>query len=141
MFVDVKCDSLSLYCNGRNEKNQGGIRDFPRFFHVFLIKRLRSRAGSGEKDGAVLKAADGQVRAVEEAECRREVAFRERNGAGIEERDAFWQGAARGLGMMVGFAVLGAAVLYFLQDLAQRNLPLIGDFVAQVVTLVRLRLQ
>ena len=55
--------------------------------------------------------------------------------------DAFWQGAARGLGMMVGFAVLGAAVLYFLQDLAQRNLPLIGDFVAQVVTLVRLRLQ
>ena len=56
-------------------------------------------------------------------------------------RDAFFQGVARGLGIMVGFAVLGAAVLYLLQDLAQRNLPVISDFVAQVVTLVQLRLQ
>lgn len=56
-------------------------------------------------------------------------------------RDAFIQGVARGLGTMVGFSLLGAAVLYLLQDLAQRNLPLISDFVAQVVTLVQLRLQ
>ena len=56
-------------------------------------------------------------------------------------RDAFWQGVARGLGIMVGFSVLGAAVLYVLQDLARRNLPGISDFVAQVVTLVQLRLQ
>ena len=56
-------------------------------------------------------------------------------------RDAFLQGVARGLGIMVGFAVLGAAVLYLLQDLAQRNLPVISDFVAQVVMLVQLRLQ
>ena len=55
--------------------------------------------------------------------------------------DAFWQGVARGLGIMVGFSVLGAAVLYVLQDLARRNLPGISDFVAQVVTLVQLRLQ
>ena len=52
--------------------------------------------------------------------------------------DAFWQGMARGLGMMVGFAVLGAAVLFLLQRLAQKNLPGISDFVAQVVTLVQL---
>lgn len=56
-------------------------------------------------------------------------------------RDAFFQGVARGLGTMVGFSLLGAAVLYALQDLAERNLPLIGDFVARVVTLVQLRLQ
>ena len=56
-------------------------------------------------------------------------------------RDAFWQGVARGLGTMVGFAVLGAAALYILQDLAQRNLPGISDFVARVVYLVQLRLQ
>lgn len=56
-------------------------------------------------------------------------------------RDAFWQGVARGLGIMVGFSVLGAAVLFILQDLARRNLPGISDFVAQVVTLVQLRLQ
>ena len=55
--------------------------------------------------------------------------------------DAFWQGVARGLGIMVGFSVLGALVLYALQDLAQRNLPGISDFVARVVYLVQLRLQ
>ena len=55
--------------------------------------------------------------------------------------DAFWQGVARGLGIMVGFSVLGAAVLFVLQDLAKRNLPGISDFVAQVVALVQLRLQ
>ncbi len=55
--------------------------------------------------------------------------------------DAFWQGVARGLGIMVGFSVLGAAVLFILQDLARRNLPGISDFVAQVVVLVQLRLQ
>ncbi len=56
-------------------------------------------------------------------------------------RDAFFQGVARGLGTMVGFAVLGALALYLLQDLAQRNLPVISDFVARVVYLVQLRLQ
>ena len=55
--------------------------------------------------------------------------------------DAFLQGVARGLGMMVGFSLLGAAVLFLLQDLAQRNLPGISDFVARVVMLVQLRLK
>lgn len=55
--------------------------------------------------------------------------------------DAFWQGVARGLGIMVGFSVLGAGVLFLLQDLAKRNLPLISSFLAQVVTLVQMRLQ
>ncbi|MBR6185200.1 MAG: hypothetical protein IKQ41_02960 [Clostridia bacterium] len=55
--------------------------------------------------------------------------------------DAFFQGVARGLGMMVGFSLLGAALLFALQGLAERNLPGISNFVAQVVALVRLRLQ
>jgi hypothetical protein len=55
--------------------------------------------------------------------------------------DAFWQGVARGLGVMVGFSILGAAVLFILQDIARRSLPGISDFVAQVVALVQLRLQ
>lgn len=55
--------------------------------------------------------------------------------------DAFWQGVARGLGIMVGFAVLGAVVIFILQDLAQRNLPGISDFVAQVIMLVQMRIQ
>ena len=41
--------------------------------------------------------------------------------------------------MMVGFSLLGAAVLALLQALARRNLPGISNFVAQVVTLVRLQ--
>lgn len=56
-------------------------------------------------------------------------------------RDAFFQGVARGLGIMVGFTVLGALVLFILQDLAKRNLPLISDFLAQVVTLVQIRMK
>ena len=56
-------------------------------------------------------------------------------------RDAFFQGVARGLGVMIGFSVLGAVLLYLLQDLARRNLPGISDFVARVVYLVQLRLQ
>lgn len=56
-------------------------------------------------------------------------------------RDAFWQGVARGLGMMVGFSVLGAAVLFALQALAEKNLPGISDFLARVVLLVQARVQ
>ena len=55
--------------------------------------------------------------------------------------DAFWQGVARGLGIMVGFAFLGAVVIWILQDLARRNLPGISDFLARVITLVELRMQ
>lgn len=55
--------------------------------------------------------------------------------------DAFWQGVARGLGMMIGFSLFGAVILYALQGLAERNLPGISNFVAQVVALVQMRLQ
>lgn len=55
--------------------------------------------------------------------------------------DSFWQGVARGLGVMVGFAVLGALVIYILQDLAQRNLPGISAFLARIITLVQMRMQ
>ena len=56
-------------------------------------------------------------------------------------RQAFWEGVVRGLGVMVGFSVLGAAALLLLQEIARRNLPGISAFVAQVVSLVQLRLQ
>lgn len=54
--------------------------------------------------------------------------------------DAFWQGVMRGLGAMVGFSILGAVVIYLLQLLAQRNLPVIGEFIARVVSMVKLRI-
>ena len=55
--------------------------------------------------------------------------------------DSFWQGVARGLGVMVGFSILGALLIYILQDIAQRNLPGISAFLARVITLVQMRLQ
>ena len=54
--------------------------------------------------------------------------------------DAFWEGVARGLGFMVGFSMLGALALWLLQGLAAKNLPLIGDYLAQVVLLVQTRI-
>lgn len=54
--------------------------------------------------------------------------------------DAFWQGVMRGLGAMVGFAVLGTVLIWLLQKLAENNLPGISDFVAKIVRLVQLRI-
>lgn len=48
----------------------------------------------------------------------------------------FFAGIARGFGMAVGFTLLGAIVLYVLQRLVVLNLPLIGDFIAELVRIV-----
>ena len=53
----------------------------------------------------------------------------------------FMAGVARGLGMAVGFTILGALVIYMLQKLVLLNLPLIGDFIAHIVKLVNYSLQ
>ena len=53
----------------------------------------------------------------------------------------FLGGLARGLGMAVGFTILGAVLVLVLQSLAQRNLPVIGDFLADIVTIVQRRLE
>ena len=42
---------------------------------------------------------------------------------------SFWAGVARGVGMWI------------LQDLAKRNLPLIGELLANIVSIVQKRLQ
>jgi hypothetical protein len=50
----------------------------------------------------------------------------------------FTSGVARGVGIGVGFAVLGALVIYILKSLV--TVPLIGNFVAQIVEIVQIRL-
>ena len=52
----------------------------------------------------------------------------------------FWSGIARGLGMAIGFTILAAVVLYLLQRVILLNLPLIGDFIADIVQLVQKQL-
>ena len=54
-------------------------------------------------------------------------------------RTQFIAGLFRGLGMAVGFTILGAVLV--LQALAQHNLPVIGDFLARIVAIVQSRLE
>lgn len=56
-------------------------------------------------------------------------------------RTQFVSGLFRGMGMAVGFTILGAVLVVLLQALAQRNLPVIGDFLAQLVAIVQSRLE
>lgn len=49
----------------------------------------------------------------------------------------FLAGIARGIGMAVGFTLLGAIVIYILQKIVILNLPLLGDFIADIVKIVQ----
>lgn len=49
----------------------------------------------------------------------------------------FVQGLARGFGMAIGFTLLGALFLYLMQQIIKLNLPLIGDFIAEIVKIVK----
>lgn len=51
----------------------------------------------------------------------------------------FILGLTRGLGMAIGFTLLGALVFYFLKELVVLNLPLISDFIADIVRLVQIQ--
>lgn len=53
----------------------------------------------------------------------------------------FAGGLARGLGMAVGFTLLGALVLYLLQQSFLNNLPVIGAFIADIVEIANERLR
>lgn len=49
-------------------------------------------------------------------------------------------GIARGLGFALGATLLAALVLYSLQRVVMLNLPLIGDFIAELIRIVNQRL-
>ncbi|MDD3652771.1 MAG: DUF5665 domain-containing protein [Desulfotomaculaceae bacterium] len=51
----------------------------------------------------------------------------------------FIGGLARGFGVAIGFTILGAVLIYFLRILVMLNLPLIGDFIAEIVRMVQLK--
>lgn len=48
----------------------------------------------------------------------------------------FMAGLFRGFGIALGMTLLGALVLYILQRLVVLNLPVIGDFIAELVRIV-----
>lgn len=49
----------------------------------------------------------------------------------------FVAGLARGFGMAVGFTLLGALAVYGLNRIIELNLPVIGDFIADIVKIVQ----
>lgn len=51
----------------------------------------------------------------------------------------FLAGLARGVGIAVGFTILGAVVLYFLKVIVMLNLPFISEFLAEIVRMVQLK--
>ena len=52
----------------------------------------------------------------------------------------FLGGIVRGVGFSVGFTVLGALLLYILRNIALANLPVIGEFLAELVRIVEQKL-
>lgn len=52
----------------------------------------------------------------------------------------FLIGLARGFGTAIGFTVLAALVIYFLQKIILLNIPVIGEFIAEIVNIVQTQL-
>lgn len=50
-------------------------------------------------------------------------------------------GTARGIGIAIGFTFFAATIVYVLQLLGALNLPIIGDYIAEIVTIVQRQLQ
>lgn len=46
-------------------------------------------------------------------------------------------GTARGVGIAIGFTIFTAIIVYILQYLGALNLPIIGDFIADIVRIVQ----
>ncbi|WP_420832306.1 DUF5665 domain-containing protein [Paenibacillus humicola] len=50
-------------------------------------------------------------------------------------------GTARGVGIAIGFTFFAATILYVLQLLGALNLPIIGDYIADIVRIVQRQLE
>jgi len=50
-------------------------------------------------------------------------------------------GAARGVGIALGFTFFAATIIYILQGLGALNLPIIGDYIADIVRIVQRQLE
>ena len=48
----------------------------------------------------------------------------------------FANGVVRGIGFSIGFTLISAMIVYLLRNIALSNLPVIGEFVADVIRIV-----
>lgn len=53
----------------------------------------------------------------------------------------FVGGLSRGFGIAVGFTILGAVIIYFLQIIVMWKLPLIGQLITDIVKIVQENMQ
>lgn len=53
----------------------------------------------------------------------------------------FLSGIAKGVGVAIGFTILGAILIIILQSLAVLNIPVIGNFIAEIVRIVNSELK
>ncbi|NLJ79659.1 MAG: hypothetical protein GX335_01375 [Firmicutes bacterium] len=49
----------------------------------------------------------------------------------------FLAGIVRGFGLALGFTVVGAFFLYILGKIASLNLPIVGEFIAEITRIVK----
>ena len=54
-------------------------------------------------------------------------------------KNNFLAGLFRGVGSAIGFIVLSAVIVYIATALAARNLPVIGDFLQEIVNMLKYR--
>ncbi|WP_232510265.1 DUF5665 domain-containing protein [Paenibacillus crassostreae] len=50
-------------------------------------------------------------------------------------------GTARGVGIAIGFTFFAATIIYVLQLLGALNLPIVGDYIADIVRIVQRQLE
>ena len=51
----------------------------------------------------------------------------------------FIAGLFKGIGNAIGFFIIGAVLIYVITLLASRNLPIIGDFLEEILNLLKYR--
>jgi hypothetical protein len=92
-----------------------------------------------DKDKAEVKELESRVENIalmlEKAKIGDYVAFMTRPKVMIVNN--FMAGLARGFGMAIGFTLLGAVVLYLLRQAVFLNIPIIGNFIAEIVKIVQ----
>ncbi len=52
----------------------------------------------------------------------------------------FFSGIIKGLGMAIGFTILGGILIYIISKLSLINIPIIGDYIAEIVKIVQEKL-
>lgn len=49
----------------------------------------------------------------------------------------FFSGISKGIGIGIGFSLLTAVLVYFLQRLVRLNIPVIGEYITDIVDIVQ----